>query len=301
MRRLCGHAMRAGLLVTTLWLVGCEPEGGKPELLCYVGGTMRPALEVLAKQWEAKTGQKVLIDYADSGSLLIKIENTKKGDLYVCHDPFAGALNKKGLDGKVWAIAALTPMIAVPKGNPKTIADVRDLVKPEIRVGLTDAEYSTLGHICPVMFKKAGILDAMTAKEKDGKNLTRSRMGGQMANGVIVGSLDAAIVWDAVIGTPKRREKLDAVDIGKGYRPHPETDAVTTATYGVIDMSSIKVTIATLKCSKQTEAATKFAEYVAGPEARKVFDEFGYTPIAAGAAPEPTTATAPATTEKATP
>lgn len=301
MQRGCGHVTRVGLLVATVLLVGCEPEGGKPELLCYVGGTMRPAMAALAKQWEAKTGEKVLIDYADSGSLLIKIENTRKGDLYVCHDPFAGGMNKKGLGAKVWAVAALTPMIAVPKGNPRRIADVRDLVKGEIRVGLTDAEYSTLGHICPVMFKKAGILDAMTAREKDGKNFTRSRMGGQMANGVIVGSLDAAIVWNAVIGTPKRREKLDAVDIGKSYRPHPDTDAVTTATYGVIDMSSIKVTIATLKCSKRADAAAKFADYVAGPDGRKVFDEFGFTPLAAGAAPKPTTATAPPTKEKATP
>jgi molybdate transport system substrate-binding protein len=41
-------------------------------LLCYVGGTMRPAMEEIIKAYEAKTGQKILVDYSGSGELIYK-------------------------------------------------------------------------------------------------------------------------------------------------------------------------------------------------------------------------------------
>ena len=60
----------------------------KPELLCYAGGTMRPAMEELVKRYKAKTGEKIALDSAGSGELLVKFEQTQLGDLFVCHDPF---------------------------------------------------------------------------------------------------------------------------------------------------------------------------------------------------------------------
>jgi len=267
------------------FLAGCGEEK-QPALLCYVGGTMRPALEQLAKAYQAKTGQRIDLDYADSGQLLIKIEQTKQGDLYVCHDPFAGSLEKKGLARQIWTVASLTPTIAVPKGNSKGLHGLADLARKGIRIGLTDETYSTLGHICPVMFKKAGL-----TKEIEANVATRSRMGGEVANAVAIGQIDAAIVWNAVIFA--RREKLDAVPIEPAYLPQPGVDAVTSATYGPIDMGTVKVTLATLVCSKQPAAAAAFADFVASPAGKAAFDSLGFSPVpqaregAEAKAPEP--------------
>ncbi|MBL7222533.1 MAG: molybdate ABC transporter substrate-binding protein [Candidatus Brocadiae bacterium] len=247
-------------------LAGC----GKEDLRCYVGGTMRPAIEELAQVFEKETGKHIDIDYADSGGLLIKIDQSRKGDLYVCHDPFAGALELKRLHRRIWTVAALMPSIAVAKGNPKKIQGLRDLGREGLRIGLTDPNYSTLGHICPVMFKKTGVADAIA-----GNVVTRSRMGGQIANAVIIGNLDAGIVWNAVIHA--RKEKLDLVPIEPPYRPDPKVDAVTSATFGQIDMSMVKVTIATLACSKRLEDATAFAELVNSRRGRAVFAKHGFT------------------------
>ena len=274
----------AAVCASTLFMSGCRRSSklsavGKPEpLLCYVGGTMRPVMEMLAEAYEKDTGQPVTIDYSGSGQLLIKIETTGIGDLYVCHDPFLNALMRKGLGLKGYTIAAIKPMIAVAKGNPKQIKGLADLTRPGLKVGLTDEMFSTVGHINKVMFRKAGLAEAIKANV-----VTRSRSGGQVANAVKLGHLDAAIVWNAVIFV--RRDALDAVEIEDRYRPQPGVDAVTSPTWGPIDMSRIRVTLATLKCSKQPKAAAQFAEYVTSAKARAVFLANGFLPAEAGPTP----------------
>jgi len=258
---------------------GSSSKAEQGPLVCYVGGTMRPAIEEIKKLYEAETGRRVDIEYGDSGQLLIRIDQSQVGDLYVCHDPFGGGAEKKNLARRLWTVASLSPMIAVPKGNPKKLQGLRDLAAKDIRLGLTDEKYSTLGHINPLMFDKAGL-----RKEIEANAVTRSRMGGEVANAVAIGQLDAAIVWDAVIHA--RRDKLDGVPIEPAFLLQPGVDAVTTATYGVIDMGRVRVTIATLQCSKQLEAATAFAEFVSSPKGRAVFAAHGFSPASEGPAPD---------------
>ncbi len=274
--RMFPHMPAIVALLCALLLAGCGKDQAagdkaKAPLLCHVGGTMRPAMEELAKLYKADTGQEVQFNFGDSGSLLIQIEQTKRGDIYVCHDPFGGGAEKKGLAERVWTTASLTPMIAVPKGNPRGIKGLRDLATPGLRLGLTDERYSTLGHLNPLMFDKVGL-----RKDIEANVVTRTRMGAEVANAVAIGNLDAAIVWNAVVH--RRRDKLDAIPIEPTFLLQPGVDAVTTATFGVIDMGCIKVTIATLKGSKQPEVAAAFAEFVASPKAREVWAAFGFSP-----------------------
>lgn len=270
-------AVSVAALTLSSILSGCgrsEPAAAEP-LLCYVGGTMRPVLEELAAVWEKEAGRRVEIDYGDSGSNLVKIQTTRRGDVNVCHDPFQAALAKQGLTIEAHTVALLTPAIAVPKGNPRGIRGLEDLGREGVRLGLTDESYSTLGYICPVMFRRAGILERIE------KNVaTRMRMGGQVANAVIQGHLDAAIVWDAVIHA--RRESLDRVPIDPRHLPDPTADAVTSATYGAIDMSRVRVGIDVLACSKDPEAARKFARFVASARGREAFVSHGFTPAPEG-------------------
>ena len=260
-------------------IAGCSPS--KPEtpaaagpLYVYVGGTMRPAMEVLAQQYEKETGRKLEIDYGDSGANYIKAETTGRGDLYVGHDPFHGALEKKGLILDAWIAATLEPVIVVAKGNPKKIEGLAGLAQPGVRVVLTDAVYSTAGHVWQVMFKKAGLTDAIQ------KNVvTTTRAGGEAANAVVLGNADAAIVWNAVQFL--RRDKLDAVLIEPPYRPVLGVDAVTSPTFGPLDMAQIRVTVDVLKSSKQPAAAKAFAEFVTSDRAATVWNDFGFSPAPA--------------------
>jgi len=244
-RLAAGLLLVAALLAAWLLLPNCgrRKTAEAEPLLCYVGGTMRAAMEELARLYRHRTGREVVMDCAGSGELLIRMRATRKGDLYVCHDPFLGALRRMRLCGEAWAVASLTSVIAVAKGNPKGVRGLKDLARPDLRVGLTDAEYSTAGRIVALMLRRADLEEAVTRNVK-----TRTRQGGELANAIALGSLDAGIVWNAVAHL--RREKLDAVPIEAEWLPRRGVDAVTSASLRSMEMDDVRVTIVTLTCSR---------------------------------------------------
>jgi len=276
-RLAAGLLLVAALLAAGLLLPNCgrRKTAEAEPLLCYVGGTMRAAMEELARLYRHRTGREVVMDCAGSGELLIRMRATRKGDLYVCHDPFLGALRRMRLCGEAWAVASLTSVIAVAKGNPKGVRGLKDLARPDLRVGLTDAEYSTAGRIVALMLRRADLEEAVTRNVK-----TRTRQGGELANAIALGSLDAGIVWNAVAHL--RREKLDAVPIEAEWLPRRGVDAVTSASFRSMEMDDVRVTIATLTCSRWPEETRRFADFVASPEGQCVFARHGFTPVDGG-------------------
>jgi len=274
-----GAALVAVGCLSAAGVIGCKkdtPPGSATPLHCYVGGTMRPVMEKLAADYEKQTGQKVVIDSAGSGELLIRIDTQRKGDLYVCHDPFGRVLMEKGLGTQIRTVAVVTPTIVVAKGNPKRIQSVKDLARGGLKLAMTHPTNSTTGWIIPVIFRKAGAQKAIEANI-----VKRTRGGGAAANLVAIGDVDAAIVWNAVAYL--RRDKLDTVPIDEPFRPIPGVDAITSPTEKVYEIATIKVTLATLDCSKQPEAANRFADFVAANT--NVFTEqFGFTAPPPGAA-----------------
>ena len=271
-RKTYAWMLGAVAVAAAVLLTGCGGESSEnAPLRCYVGGTMKPAMEELAKAYEAQGGRHVDLDFGDSGASIIKAETPGRGDLIVVHDPFHAALVRKGLSQGGWLVATMKPMIAVPKGNPLGIHGLRDLARPGLRLILTDAEYSTVGHLVARMLKKAGIEEAVE------KNVTtRTRMGGEAANAVVLGHADASIVWNAVIFL--RSDKLEAVPIELDYQLIPGVDVVTSATFGRIDMGVSKVTIDVLKCSPQPAAARAFAEFCASDKAEEIWQRQGFLP-----------------------
>jgi molybdate transport system substrate-binding protein len=269
------------LAVATLLLTGCRPEekepGAGPEakltLDCYVGGTMLPVMERLAEVYEKETGVKVLLDKAGSGENYLKIQTTGKGDLNVAHAPYLIPLLKEGLAREGWTVGGLQPVLCVQKGNPKGIKGLKGLLGDDIRLGITHREFSTLGHILPIIFKKAGITKTIEASIERG---TEMRSGGQTALALTTGNLDACIVWNAV--AELRKDKLDVIPIEPEFIPDAEADAPTSATYGKMNPHTVRVFICTLAGSDQPEEARKFAQFVDSAGGRKIIDEFGFSP-----------------------
>jgi len=253
---------------------GCKREDTSPRpLVCHVGGTMRPVMLELAKRYEAETGQAVEVNSAGSGELLAHIELQKRGDLYVCHDPFLDLLMKKvrmGVDG--WTVAELTPVIVVAKGNPKEVTSLADLARPDVDLALTDFKHSTLGRMLETIFAKADI-DVHELVRR--KKVAINKSGGYVANLVKTGNADAALVWNAVAYL--RRDALDVVTLPAAHLPVPHVDAVTSATGRPYALTPVRVTIATLTCATRPEAAQAFAKFVTSDRAAGVFAEFGFT------------------------
>jgi molybdate transport system substrate-binding protein len=264
------RAVLTAAVAAAIAIAGCDSDRGDA-VLCYVGGTMRPVLEELVRQYEAETGKKILLDNGDSGACVIKAEGTGRGDLIVVHDPFHDVLAKKGLLSEGWIVAVVEPAIAVPKGNPKGIRGLADLAKPGLRLILTDPRYSTAAAIVDATARKAGIAEAIE------KNVvTRTRSGGEAANAVVLGNADATFVWRAVIRL--REDKLDVVEIEPALRPVHGVDPIIAEGVGPIDPSFVRVTIDLLRSSARPDDARRFAEFAASPKAAEAWKRQGFVP-----------------------
>ena len=241
-----------------------------PLLICHIGGTMRPVIAKLAEKYTKKTGVEIEIESGGSGELLAAIELRKEGDIYVCHDPFVDILMRKGLGVDAWCVAQLYPVIITRKGNPKHIAGLKDLTRKDVELYLTDYKLSTLGRMMKTIFEKAGIDFEKLNKTKQ---INTNKSGGYVANIVKTGNADAGIVWNAVAYL--RRDSLDVVQIND-YLPIPNVDFVTSATGKSYSLTPVRVSVATLKCSKNKTEAAKFAEFLASPESKRTFATYGY-------------------------
>ena len=244
-----------------------DPRKKENEILVLCGGSMRFALEEIIKEYEKISPEdKILTTYGGSGELMVQIKKTRKGDIFLCHDPFIEWAHKNKYIEEWAPVAYLDVVIAVPKGNPKQIRSLGDLARPGIRLGIGDEKYSTSGVIAGHVFKKH-------RNEKDIRNNIRMKTKGhqQRASDVSMGSLDATLIWNAVAWLFKK--KLDTIHISGKY-----IDTITSATYKETDLSKIKVAAGIISTAGKRENVRKFYKF-AVTEGKKVFNRFGFTPL----------------------
>jgi molybdate transport system substrate-binding protein len=242
----------AGWLVLGLvWLAGC---GGAEPLEFYCGAGIRPPVAELAERFAARTGIEVACDYAGSELLLGRIKLSGRGDLYMPGDEqYLDQAEQAGLIASKETVCYFVPVIIVRKGNPKGIRSLDDLARPGIKLGLGDPEACAIGVTTARIFAKNGMDPETIEPNVAFRALTVNELG----NHVKLGSLDAAIVWDAVAAY--FAEEADAVPIP------PEQNVIST------------VAVAVLKSSTRPELARQFVEFMTSDEGRAVFGKHHYT------------------------
>ena len=222
------------------------------------GASMRLPVEELAELFERETGCRVLRDYGGSGTVLLQIQESKEGDVYICHDPFAYICEKRGLSKRWATMAYVEPALAVSKGNPKGIRSFRDLLRTDIALGLPHRERSTRGVILWEMLRKSG-MDEEMAQRKFFESRTHD-----LVNQLKLGAVDVAVLWDAPV---KAMPEFEAVPIEEEYK----VDAVTSATSGrTYSLERVKVTAVQLTFSREPLLAAQFIKMCLSDEGRAV-------------------------------
>ena len=235
---------------------GCLVPGTQIRIGC--GSSMYPPVDELAKRFESLTGCKVLCDYGGSGTVLLQLEESKEGDIYICHDPYAYLCEDKNMSERWHTIARLEPVMAVQKGNPKQIRGLKDLLREDINIGLSHRKYSTRGKMLWTMFRKHGIAEIL-AKRKFFEERTHT-----LVNQLKLGAIDVATLWDA---PAKAMEEIDVIPFEEEYM----IDAVTSATTGkTYSMRFVKVTVVRLNFSREPLLAAQFAKMCLSDEGRKI-------------------------------
>lgn len=231
-----------------MMVLGCGEKG--ETVFVYCGTSMSKPVQEIARRFEEETGAKVEFTFGGSETLLPQIVLTRKGDIFVCHDPYADYLAEKGLLEEDRVVGYLAPVLIVPKGNPKGIKTLEDLARPGLRVALGDPRFQTCAQMVHEKLKEKGIKEAVM------KNMVlEARSHQELGNAVKLGTVDAAVVWNFIAVT--NSDALDAIWTGDEY-------------------PDIRVHICLLSCSKDKKLARKFLDYASSDESKALFEKYGY-------------------------
>jgi molybdenum ABC transporter molybdate-binding protein len=167
----------------------------RPELILYSGGVNRPAVEKTIAEFAEREGVEVTTIFNGCGILCASMQamnetsNPKFPDAYyacdVCFVPPVAEVFPESV-----MLTETEIGIAVQKDNPKGIKSLADLARPGLRVGLCNAEQSTLGFMTAGMLRSSGLHDSIR------KNVVvEVPTADFLVNQMRAGALDAVVVY----------------------------------------------------------------------------------------------------------
>ena len=239
-----GSLIAFGVLVGSLYLRYCDISSGpvRRPLIVYAAAAARPPMEAIARDYEAETGQKVELRFGASEDILTKagmVNPADPADLFLPADEsYVRIAGERGLVAERMPLAAMRAVVLTAKGNPKNIAAWPDLLREGVKVAVPNPA-AAVGKISRDHLTASGYWAALQPHAVDTGTVTEA------ANAAKIGSVDAAIVWDAV---------------ASGYRE--QTSLAMPELAGAI----AKVEIAVLNQSPDLQKALRFAKYVAAPD-----------------------------------
>ena len=220
-------------------------------------GVQKPIDELAALFAARNPGVRFETVYQGSGTLLAQIAIKEEGDLYVAGDEvYMDRAQEKGLLKSSWRVAVFTPVLAVPKANPKGIASFTDLTNDGVRLGLGDRKAAAVGKVAVELLTRQG---AWPAAQKN--VVVTTGTVNELAVQLSVGSLDAAIIWDATA-----RQFSDRVSIVA------EGDAA----------SQVGVPIGVLAFARHAQEAEAFVALATSTEAAPIFEKHGFSTPGSG-------------------
>lgn len=223
-------------------------------LLMYCAAGIKPPVAALAAQFaEEEFGVPVQLQYGGSGTLLSNLQIAKKGDLYLAADTsYIEIARKKNLVKESIEVARMQPVIMVKKGNPKNIQSIDDLTKEGISFSLANPDAASIGKLTKKELQKANKWEAISKSARVFKPTVS-----EVANDVLLGAVDAGIVWDATVN--QHSDQTEMVEV-------PEfAQAVKNVTVGI------------LNSSQKPQQALMFARYLQAPEkGERQFSSMGY-------------------------
>jgi molybdate transport system substrate-binding protein len=224
------------------------------ELTVHAAASLSDAMKEIGAAYEKESGDKVQFNFGASSMLARQIEEGAPADLFFSADEAKmDGLEKKGLLLKETRRSLLSNLLVIvvatdAKILPKAPAD---LAKPEFKkIALAEPQTVPAGIYAREYLQKVGLWDAVKDKVVPTENVRAALAA------VESGNVEAGFVY-----------KTDSM-ISKKVKVAVEISGA--------DAPKISYPLAVLQNSKEPEKAKKFAEYLAGPTARAVFEKFGF-------------------------
>ncbi|MEZ6057945.1 MAG: substrate-binding domain-containing protein [Planctomycetaceae bacterium] len=252
------------LVASLVWLLsngGSGTAGTRGEqneevrLTISCAAVMRPPMESIAKEYRNEFGVGIDIRYGGSNMLLTQLKGNSfdTTDLFLAADDFfTDQAVRSGLARETLPVASNSPVLVVPKGNPKGIRNFTDLLRSDVRVSLADDQQAAIGK---------AVRRLLYLKQVDGTNrweqltthvqqqgVLRSTVN-EVADDVRLGNpIDAGLVWASMPRLPNYSEYLEVIDLKE--------------LHGEPDLASVAV----LNASTHPVRALHFARYIASSD-----------------------------------
>jgi molybdenum ABC transporter molybdate-binding protein len=245
-------ALCAMLSVTLLTASGCRKqlatEHASLRVLC--GSSMATPAQVIGPLFTAQSGTEILFDLGGSETLLPRILSGATADVFICHDPFERQVKEAGRWAGSAQVGMLKPVLAVRPGNPLGLKSVSDLTNHNLKIGIGDPRYSTCGELFVGLLEKNGLREAVMKQVA-----LQGRTHSEIANGLILGPLDAVVVWNYIARLYSN--KVQVV-------PNPDV------------YPDVHVTVVGLQQSTNPRARDAFLEFCRTGQVQRIFAEHGY-------------------------
>jgi molybdenum ABC transporter molybdate-binding protein len=262
-------AVGVALLLSSLLFLN-KPDAHDPAstLTFYCAAGLREPVEEIIAQYEQEYGVKINARYEGSNTLLnqLTINKLSTPDLYLAADDFyTDKAVAEGLAAETMQVAYQRPVIAVPKGNPKKIASIEDLLRDDVKVVMASPEQAAVGRAARTALTKVSRGDSNLWRQLEAhvtNNGVFKPTVNEVATDIALGSVDAGIVWDSTVAMPNYADDLVAIQV-----PELETDPKL-------------ISIAVLTSSEKPRAALKFARYLtARDKGLPIFAKYGTRPV----------------------
>jgi len=191
-------------------------EDDRQPLIVACAASNRSVMEEVRGDYEREYGVPVVVRYGPSQALLAALEVSGDGDLFLpADDGFLAVAADRGLIAATVPLATMRAVIVVPAGNPKNMRSIADLCAEGLRVSLADPEVTAIGAVVRTALAADGRWDRLAARAGgSGPGVFRTTVH-EVANDVRLGSVDAGIVFDAVLHDYPMLEAVPAAELAE--------------------------------------------------------------------------------------
>ncbi|MFD2872752.1 molybdate ABC transporter substrate-binding protein [Mucilaginibacter ximonensis] len=215
---------------------------------------LQSVITVLQKDFKQRTGIDIEPIVGSSGKLVAQIKNGAPYDIFLSADMrFPESLYKDGFATKAPVVYAYGSLIICSTKNIGFENWERTLLTPRIqKIAIANPAVAPYGAAASEVLQKKGILDNVHSKMVWGESI--SQVNTYVSTGVVdVGFTSQALVKDPANKTLLYWKIIDP----KEYAP-------------------IKQGVVILKRAAANAQAEKFYNYLLGPDAKKIFKQYGY-------------------------
>ncbi len=222
-------------------------------LIVYASADLQPPIKEISDFFMRRTGVRVDVTYGSAGELLERLLQGETADIFLADDIFfIREAERAGLvEGQVYPVARLVPVIMFNTRRSTSIERVEDLLAAEIRLGRVEERVSALGRITPLLLGRTAAQEEALDRAVIVRPSSRA-----LARTVESGVVDAAIVW--------RSSALQ----------HPHNTAVIEIPARLDALAEASIVM--LKNTRMPEDAEEFIAFIDMAAGRQSLDKYHY-------------------------